>query len=80
MKELFSGSLFKLDTSHPNLTMRAVNPSLSTGLLSNKPDVDDSSISEKSDKKNIFLQFLSTTTKRFVYVFTICTYIHLWKQ
>lgn len=58
-----SSSLFKLDTSHPNLTMRAVNPSLSTGLLSNKPDVDDSSISEKSDKKNIFLQFLSTTTK-----------------
>ena len=62
--DLYVGSLFKLDASHPNLTLSTVSTSLSTGLLSNKSDTDDSNTSEKSDKKNIFLQFLSTT--RFV--------------
>ena len=61
------GSLFKLDTSRPNLTLSTASPSLSTGLLTNKSD--DSNTAEKSDKKNIFLQFLSAT--RFVYILCI---------
>lgn len=69
IRELFTGSLFKLDASHPNLTLGTVSPSLSSGLLSNKPDTEDCNTGEKSDKKNIFLQFLSTATTRFVYIY-----------
>ena len=64
------GSLFKLDISHPNLTLSTASPSLSTGLLTNKSDDNNT-----SDKKNIFLQFLSTT--RFVYnhIYTCSIYV-----
>ena len=77
VRKLFTGSLFKLDASHPNLTLGTVSPSLSAGLLSNKPDTEDYNTTEKSDKKNIFLQFLPTATTRFVhaYNFTACLYM-----